>query len=163
MNSPRCSLLLVLICALSLWTQIAASAWAPKQAPLMTKWAKQVNPNKPWPEYPRPQFVRADWLNLNGIWEYQSGAEGDAAPVGKHLTSQILVPYPVESALSGVMEHHDRLWYRRHFTVPPAWKGKQILINFGAVDYEAEIFVNGKSVGIHKGGYESFSDNITPY
>lgn len=129
----------------------------------MTKWAKQVNPNKPWPEYPRPQFVRADWLNLNGIWECQSGAAGDAAPVGKKLSSQILVPFPVESALSGVMEHHDRLWYRRHFTVPPAWKGRQVLLNFGAVDYEAEIFVNGKSVGVHTGGYESFSDNITPY
>ncbi len=87
-----------------------AFGWTMKKGPLMTRWAAQVDPEHPLAEYPRPQFVRERWLNLNGIWEYQSGAEGDAVPVGKKLSGEILVPYPVESALSGVMEHHDRLW-----------------------------------------------------
>ncbi len=138
-------------------------AWTPKQAPIMTRWAKDVDPAKPLPDYPRPQMVRADWLNLNGVWEYQPGAEGDAPPTGKKLGSEILVPFPVESALSGVMEHHDRLWYRRMFTVPAAWNGKRTLLHFGAVDFESEVFVNGKSVGIHKGGYLPFSYDVTPF
>ena len=120
------SLGLVLTGALLLCSSLAAIAWVPKQAPLMTPWAKQVDPNKPWPEYPRPQMVRKDWLNLNGIWEYQPGAEGDAVPAERKLSSEILVPFPVESALSGVMEHHERLWYRRSFTVPSKWKGKEV-------------------------------------
>ena len=129
----------------------------------MTRWANKVNAKNPLPEYPRPQLVRSDWLNLNGVWQYQSGAEGDALPTGKTLSGAILVPFPVESALSGVMEHHDRLWYRRTFTVPPKWKGKQLMLRFGAVDYEAEVFVNGKSVGTHKGGYLPFGFDVTPY
>jgi hypothetical protein len=129
----------------------------------MTKWAANVDPKMPLPEYPRPQLVRSQWLNLNGIWQYQPGAANDAAPTGKTLSSEILVPYPVESALSGVMEHHDRIWYRRTFTVPANWKGKQLKLNFGAVDYEAEIFVNGQSAGVHRGGYEQFSLNISPF
>lgn len=157
------SLLLTFFGALSLLTALPASAWAPKQAPLMTRWAKDVNPKNPWPDYPRPQFVRRDWLNLNGIWEYQPGAENDAVPIGTKLSSEILVPFTVESALSGVMEHHDRLWYRRTFTVPQKWAGREIMLNFGAVDYESEVYVNGKSVGVHKGGYLPFSYDVTPY
>jgi hypothetical protein len=141
----------------------AAQAWAPKQAPIMTKWAATVNPASPWAEYPRPQFVRKDWLNLNGIWQYQPGVDNDTVPVGKTLSSQILVPYPVESALSGVMESHRNIWYRRTFTVPTGWNSKNILLNFGAVDFEAEVYVNGVSLGIHRGGYLPFSFDITPY
>ena len=148
---------------LSVLAQCDAQTFQAKKAPLMTRWAKQVNPKNPLPEYPRPQLVRSDWLNLNGLWEYQPGAASDAAPVGKTLSGQIVVPFPVESALSGVMEHHDRLWYRRAFTVPPKWSGKQLMLHFGAVDYEAEVFVNGKSVGVHTGGYVPFSYDITPY
>ena len=149
--------------ALWLLTHGTAMAWTPKQAPLMTKWAKQVDPKHPLPDYPRPQMTRADWLNLNGIWQYQPGAEGDAVPVGQKLSSEILVPYPVESALSGVMEHHDRLWYRRTFVMPAGWKRKNVLMNFGAVDFESEVYINGKSVGVHKGGYLPFSYDITPF
>ncbi|MBA3937105.1 MAG: glycoside hydrolase family 2 [Planctomycetes bacterium] len=141
----------------------AAHAWAPKHAALMTRWAAQVDPKAPLPEYPRPQMARAEWQNLNGIWQFQPGAAGDATPTGKTLSSEILVPYPVESALSGVMEHHERLWYRRTFTVPAAWKGRQVMLNFGAVDYEAQVFVNGQSVGTHTGGYEEFSYDIAPF
>ena len=159
----NCSLLLVCAAVLSGLSQRNALAWQAKKAPLMTRWAGQVDPKKPLPEYPRPQLVRSDWLNLNGIWQYQSGVAGDAAPIGKTLSGQIVVPYPVESALSGVMEHHDRLWYRRTFTMPPKWNGKRLMLHFGAVDYEAEIWVNGKSVGVHTGGYVPFSYDITPF
>ena len=147
------SILFACAVILSALSQGDALAWQAKKAPLMTRWAKQVNPNKPLPEYPRPQLVRSEWLNLNGVWEYQPGTASDAAPVGKKLSGQIVVPFPVESALSGVMEHHDRLWYRRAFTVSPKWNDKQLMIHFGAVDYEAEVFVNGKSAGVHTGGY----------
>ena len=141
-----------------------AFAWSMKQGPLMTRWSSLVDPKMPHPLYPRPQFVRTDWLNLNGIWEYQPGTSADEAPpIGKSLASAILVPYPVESALSGVMEHHDRLWYRRHLAIPTAWHGKQILLHFGAVDYESEVFVNGQRVGLHTGGYDPFTYDITPY
>ena len=135
----------------------------------MTKWAAQVDPKNPHSEYPRPQLVRKDWLSLNGIWQYQPGAEGatvgvDAAtPAGKDLSGEILVPFPVESALSGVMEHHDRIWYRRSFNVPKNWRGQQIRLNFGAVDYQAQVFVNGQSVGTHTGGYQAFSFDITRF
>ena len=138
-------------------------AWTPKTGPLDTPYAAQVSTTQPWPEYPRPQLVRADWLNLNGIWQYQSGAAGDPLPTGTTLTSEIRVPFAVESALSGVMEHHDRLWYRREFTVPAAWKDHRVLLHFDAVDYEAEVFVNGKSVGVHTGGYEAFADDVTDF
>ena len=137
-------------------------AQVPKQGPLMTRFAKDVDPARPLPEYPRPQLVRADWLNLNGVWQYQPGTAADeAAPVGKTLSGQIIVPFPVESALSGVMEPHDRLWYRRTFTVPPAWQGKHVLLHFGAVDYESETFLNGRSLGVHRGGYDEFSYDVT--
>ncbi len=161
--NKKSSLLLCATLAASVLASLPAMAWTPKKAPIETKWAKDVNPQSPLPEYPRPQLVRKDWLNLNGIWEYQSGAEGDATPAGKKLASEICVPYPVESALSGVMEHHDRLWYRRNFTVPATWQSKQVLLNFGAVDYESEVFINGKSLGIHTGGYVPFSYDVTPY
>ena len=154
---------LALTAVLPLFSPLKAQAWAPKKAPLMTRWSSQVSPTNALPEYPRPQMVRSQWLNLNGVWQYQSGNEGDALPTKQKLSSEILVPFPVESALSGVMEHHERLWYRRNFTVPTTWKNKQLMLNFGAVDYESEVFVNGKSVGVHKGGYEQFSYDITPY
>src|SRR5665213_1860594 len=140
---------------------LLAQKWQPKKAPLMTRFAQDVNPNKVLPEYPRPQMVRNKWLNLNGIWQYQPGtSEIESLPQG-NLSSHILVPFPVESALSGVMEHHERLWYKRNFTIPKDWAGERILLYFGAVDFESEVFINGQSVGIHKGGYDPFSYDIT--
>lgn len=142
---------------------VFAADWSMKKAPLMTRWAADIDINNPLPEYPRPQMVRQDWINLNGLWEFQVGTREDAAPYGKTLSEKILVPYPIESALSGIMEHHDRVWYRRMISIPSSWKDKKILLHFGAIDWESEIFINGKSVCIHKGGYDEISIDITPY
>ncbi len=140
-----------------------ADAWQMKQAPLMTPWAALVNTNTPLPEYPRPQLVRSNWLNLNGIWQFQSGATNDPVPTGQTLSSQILVPYPMESAISGVMQYYPFSWYRRIFTVPAAWTGKRIILHLDAVDWQSTAYVNGQTVGTHKGGYDPVSYDITPY
>jgi len=142
---------------------LVASAWEPKQARLMTDWAKQVDPANPLPEYPRPQLVRSEWLNLNGIWQFQAGGVNDAVPAGQNLAEEICIPFPMESALSGVMKYHDRSWYRRTFTVPEKWSGQNIILHLDAVDWESEVFINGKSIGVHKGGYDPVTYDITPF
>jgi len=136
-------------------------AWSPKPAPLMTKWASQVDPRMPLPEYPRPQLARSRWLNLNGLWEFAVAAEGDVVPTGKSLPERILVPFAVESSLSGLMRHEERMWYRRTFSLPPDWQGQRVLLHFGAVDWQTTVYINGKEVGGHKGGYCAFSFDIT--
>lgn len=150
-------------CLLALLVAGRVCAWQMKQAPLMTQWAALVNTNSPFPEYPRPQLVRSNWLNLNGIWQFQSGATNDSVPVGQTLSSEILVPYPMESAISGIMQYHPFSWYRRMFTVPPAWSGKRIILHLDAVDWQSTVYVNGQSVGTHKGGYDALSYDVTPY
>ena len=140
-----------------------AQDWSFKKAPLMTKWDKDINIKKPLPEYPRPQMVRSEWMNLNGLWDFRPGTENEKVPQGEKFLKKILVPFPVESALSGVMEHHERLWYRKEFSIPDGWEGKKIIIHFGAIDWESEVFINGKSVGMHQGGYDEISYDITPY
>src|ERR1017187_1465753 len=148
---------------LSCIAAVRVDAWQMKQAPLMTGWAALVDTNNPLPEYPRPQMVRTDWLNLNGIWQFQAGATNDPVPTNQTLSDQILVPYPMESAISGVMLYHEFSWYRRTFTVPPAWSGKRIILHLDAVDWQSQVYINGQSVGLHKGGYDPFSYDITPY
>jgi len=138
-------------------------AWQWLQAPIMTDWAQLVDTNAPLPEYPRPQMVRNDWLNLNGLWQFQAGATNDPVPINQNLSDTILVPFPMESALSGVMQHHPHSWYRRTFTVPPAWSGQRILLHLDAVDWESQVYLNGQSVGIHKGGYDAATYDITPH
>ncbi|MFD5120115.1 PA14 domain-containing protein [Streptomyces sp. NPDC058385] len=131
---------------------------------LSTKWADEVGPKNAHPEYPRPQLTRDAWQNLNGEWQFAAAKSGDEPPVGKQLGEKILVPYPVESQLSGIERHEDRMWYRRTFTVPKGWKvgdGKRLQLNFGAVDWQSEVYVNGKKVADHKGGYDKFSADIT--
>jgi hypothetical protein len=151
-----------ILLALSAWPVAATGAdWKVADGPLLTRWAKDVRPEAPLPEYPRPQLVRSEWMNLNGLWQLGFGKEGDAPPVGKALDQRILVPYPVESALSGVMKHSDRLWYRRTFATPRAWGGRRVLLHFGAVDWEATVWVNGMELGTHKGGYDGFSFDVT--
>jgi len=139
------------------------SAWQMKQAPLMTRWASLVDTNNPLPEYPRPQLVRSNWLNLNGLWQFQAGATNDPPPTNQTLSSTILVPYPMESAVSGVMEYHAWSWYRRTFVVPPGWSGNRIILHLDAVNWQSEVFVNGQSLGVHKGGYDGFSYDATPF
>ena len=133
-----------------------ADDWQPAKGPLMTKWAKDVTPAKVHPEYPRPQMVRKDWMNLNGLWQFEIAKGPSTVPTGKTLAKRILVPFPVESALSGVMQRagdQDYLWYRRTFKIPESWNGKRTLLHFGAVDWEATVWVNGKELGKHRGGY----------
>ena len=150
-SAPRTAATILIVIA-TVGGQIQARAWQMKQAPLMTDWAQQVNTNAPLPEYPRPQMVRSNWLNLNGIWQFQSGNSNDPVPTNQVLSSEILVPFPMESAISGVKQYYPRSWYRRAFTVPPAWSGQRVLLHLDAVDWESEPFINGQSAGIHRGG-----------
>jgi hypothetical protein len=131
---------------------------------LRTKWADEVGPDNAHPEYPRPQLTRTEWRNLNGTWQFAAAEAGEQPPVGRTLAERILVPYPVESQLSGIERHEDRMWYRRTFTVPADWKigsGKRLKLNFGAVDWHSEVYVNGTKVAEHKGGYDKFAADIT--
>ena len=139
-----------------------AGDWAPAPAPLMSRFAKDVSPDRVHPEYPRPQMVRTDWLNLNGLWDY--AVTRKEAPPPQAWQGKILVPFPIESALSGVRKvfyGHERLWYRRTFDIPKGFRGKRLLLHFGAVDWEAAAFVNGKEVGTHRGGYDAFTFDVT--
>jgi beta-galactosidase/beta-glucuronidase len=153
--------LLAAIPALCLALSTRADEWKPAKAPLMTRWAKDVRPDRAHPEYPRPQFVRAAWRNLNGVWQFAEAKAGEQPPVGKDLAGKILVPFPVESALSGVMKPLQRLWYRRAFTVPEEWAGRRVLLHFGAVNWEATVWLNGRRLDSHKGGYDGFSVDLT--
>ena len=140
----------------------ADQTWSPAPGPLRTRWAAEVSPKNALPEYPRPQMVRKDWQNLNGLWDYAITTKDAAQPI--QWDGQILVPFPVESALSGVMKRvyeTNQLWYRRTFTIPRGWRAKNILLHFGAVDWETRVFVNGRAVGSHRGGYDGFSFDIT--
>ena len=155
----------IIISTLAVLAGMALSAqnWAPVGENIKTRWASEVNPSSPLPEYPRPQMVRGEWMNLNGLWNY---GITDSHAVAFDAEGQILVPYPIESALSGVgkrVEKNQALWYEREFTLPKKWAGKDVLLNFGAVDWHAEVYVNDRCVGEHKGGYDPFSFNITPY
>ena len=143
-------------------TRPVASAWKPADAPLMTRFAADVDPAAPLPEYPRPQLRRDDWRNLNGLWDYAVAAKDDPDPAD--IDGQILVPFPIESALSGVGREFlpdQALWYRRTFEVPADWAGRRTVLHFGAVDYACEALVNGTSVGTHTGGYDPFSFDVT--
>ncbi|MHB1036630.1 MAG: glycoside hydrolase family 2 protein [Pirellulales bacterium] len=140
---------------------MAHGQWKPADGPLMTRWAKDVSPEKVHSEYPRPQMARPNWMNLNGLWQYAEAKEGEEPPAGKQLAGKILVPFPIESALSGVMKQADRLWYRRTFTAPKTQPGGHVLLHFGAVDWEATVYLNGKQLGVHRGGYDGFSFDIT--
>lgn len=135
--------------------------FTPKTTPIKTQWTDQVDKNNPLPEYPRPQLVRTDWKNLNGYWEFKSGAANDAVPHNQTLSEQIVVPFAPEATLSGIVKHYERVWYRKLITIPTNWTGKRILIHFGAIDWESEVYVNGVSMGIHKGGYDEVTYDIT--
>lgn len=154
---------LFVCCALAL-ALCAQAQWKPAGDKIKTQWAEQVNPKSVFPEYPRPLMERLEWQNLNGEWEYAIKPVGEVEPAS--FDGNILVPFAVESSLSGVQKEvgeKNELWYKRSFTVPAKWKGKDVMLNFGAVDWKAEVFVNDVLVGSHKGGYTPFSFNITPF
>jgi hypothetical protein len=157
----RLRILLVIAGLLSVASRGAAE-WKPADGPLMTRWAKEVSPENVHPEYPRPQMVRESWLNLNGLWQYAIVPRGQEKP--EEFDGQILVPFAVESALSGVMRkvgEENRLWYRRTFKLPEGWSGQRVLLHFEAVDWETTVWVNGREVGAHRGGYDPFSFDVT--
>jgi len=161
MNSTRVALLTVWS-ILGSASSAASGDWQPAQGPLMTRWAKKVSPGNTHPEYPRPQMVRKEWRNLNGLWDY--AITDKDAPAPNQWRGKILVPFPIQSALSGVMTNvteNQRLWYMRRFDIPRGWKEKRVLLHFGAVDWETTVSVNGKEVGKHSGGYDGFSCDIT--
>jgi hypothetical protein len=142
---------------------VADESWHIKTEGLLTRWAAQVSPDNALPDYPRPQMVRPDWLNLNGLWNYSITSNN--LDIASHYAGKILVPYPLESALSGVeigMNAQDTLWYERNFEVPGQWVGRRILLHFGAVDWSARVFVDGQLAGVHTGGYDPFTLDITP-
>ena len=151
------TLLFTLFLTLSLSAQ-----WQPAGDKLKTKWASEIDVNNVLPEYPRPIMERTQWQNLNGLWNYA------ILPIGKQTPTtfdgEILVPFAVESSLSGVQKRlgtDNELWYQREFTVPSAWKNNRVLLHFGAVDWKADVWVNDVKVGQHTGGFTPFSFDVT--
>ncbi len=163
MNRKSC----ITFCATAFFVAATAGAvfageWKIQENPILSPWAEKVDPNNCHPEYPRPQMERTAWKSLNGLWEYTIQPKDAAAPA--KYDGEILVPFPIESALSGVkkmVQPDERLFYQRTFEVPAEWKGQRILLNFEAVDWECTVKVNGKEVGGHRGGYVPFSLDIT--
>ncbi len=156
--------LMLFLPAASLRAQEHREDWEPVSGKLMTRWAREVSPDNVWPEYPRPTMVRDQWLNLNGLWDY--AIRGLFAGQPGEYDGKILVPFAIESALSGVAKHAgplSKIWYRRHLTLPEEWSGKRILLHFGAVDWETEVIVNNHVVGYHRGGYDAFSFDVTEF
>lgn len=158
----RGKLVLTLLALFAVFSSRAAGEWKMGDGPLKTRWAEEVSPEKAWAEYPRPQMARTDWTNLNGLWQYSIRSNDEAQP--PDWDGEILVPFPVESALSGVMkgvQPDEFLWYRRTFEAPKLAKDQRLLLHFGAVDWSSAVYVNGKIVGKHTGGYDPFSFDIT--
>ena len=136
--------------------------WSPAGDKIKTKWGKELDPKNVWPEYPRPQLERKDWLNLNGPWSY-SIREPDYLKPEKH-DGKILIPFSLESSLSGVMKSltdKQVIWYEKEFEFPEEWNGKKILLHFGAVDWKCTLYVNEAKIGEHSGGYSPFYFDIT--
>ena len=148
--------------ALSLFSQMLWAQWTPVGDRIKTSWAEKIDVNNVLPEYPRPIMERSEWSNLNGLWKYA------VLPLGKSIPDSfegdILVPFAVESSLSGVgktLGEDKELWYQREFVIPSKWRGKRILLHFGAVDWKTEVWVNNIKVGEHTGGFTPFTFDIT--
>lgn len=163
----------LIICFLTIGSLAASAAqWQRLQARLMTPWGEQIDTANVWQQYPRPQLVRQNWMNLNGVWQYFRRTGGVRLTHESNISrfsQRILVPFGVETALSGIQETNldvvanSTLMYRRTFTLTPDFKGKRTLLHFGAVDWQCAVFVNGEKVGEHRGGSNPFSFDITRY
>ncbi len=141
-----------------------AAQWKPAGDKIKTRWSESIDPNKVLAEYPRPIMQRSDWKNMNGLWDYAILPYGSAMP--SKFDGKILVPFAVESSLSGVMKEvgaKNEIWYHTDFILPANWKGKDLLLHFGAVDWKSDVWVNGIKIGSHAGGYTPFSFDITPF
>ena len=138
--------------------------WKPVGEQIKTRWGINLDAKKVWEEYPRPQLERKEWMNLNGPWKYSIKNIEDLDP--DQNDGYILVPFPLESSLSGVMKNltsNEVIYYEKTVKIPKEWEGKHILLNFGAVDWKCEVFVNRIKVGEHTGGYSYFYFDITKY
>ena len=152
----------LLLLAVACGTGTETVSWSPADIPIRTEWAAEVSPASAHPEYPRPQMVRAKWASLNGLWNYAVTAAD--APQPAQWDGKILVPFCIESSLSGVgrrVSAEEALWYGTTFQVPSAWKKDRVMLNFEAVDWAAEVYVNDRLAGRHTGGYTAFSFDIT--
>jgi beta-galactosidase/beta-glucuronidase len=154
---------LILLLATFAITQFCyCQEWKIVGGKIHTVWSEKVSPDKVWQEYPRPQLVRDNWKNLNGLWNYSVMAKDQNKPAS--FQGKILVPFAIESALSGVAKKVGKdstLWYHTNFTIPSSMKGRNILLHFGAVDWESEVYINGQKIGTHQGGYDPFTFDIT--
>ena len=154
----------VMLGYISFQSTVNAQNWSPAGDKIKTQWAEKVDPVNPLPEYPRPTMEREQWSNLNGLWNYAILPKGSGVPTT--FDGKILVPFAVESSLSGVQKpvgEENELWYSRQFTVPAAWANKTVRLNFGAVDWKADVWINDIQIGSHTGGYTPFSFDITPF
>ena len=157
-----------------------AETWEPAPVPfdMGTRWYNEVSPETAHKMYPRPQLVRDEWRDLNGVWGFETATESESPPTDRELDEEILVPFPPESSLSGIQRHEERMWYRTTFSVPHKWliptahpgKGiennpnsKRLVLHFERVDWDTTVYVNGEEAATHRGGYDSFSVDVTEY
>ncbi|AQQ09728.1 Beta-galactosidase large subunit [Sedimentisphaera cyanobacteriorum] len=155
----KCVLMILLAAA-----AVSFAEWKPAGDKIKTRWADKINPETVWDEYPRPQFERSSWKSLNGLWELRVAGSSSEKP--NYFDKEILVPFGVESSLSGVgelVEPDDKIWYHRTFECPNDFSGKKVLLNFEAVDWKTAVWVNDSYLGGHKGGYDRFTFDITDY
>ena len=154
-----------LLLIILLFSSVSSFAqWKPAGDKIKTVWAEKIDPNNVLPEYPRPIMERDKWQNLNGLWDYAILPMGQQEP--QTFDGKILVPFAVESSLSGVQKElgkEKELWYRRTFTIPSDWKSKNVILHFGAVDWKAEVYLNNIKIGSHTGGYTPFCFDVTPF
>lgn len=154
-----------LLLIILLFSSVSSFAqWKPAGDKIKTVWAEKIDPNNVLPEYPRPIMERDKWQNLNGLWDYAILPMGQQEP--QTFDGKILVPFAVESSLSGVQKElgkEKELWYRHTFTIPSDWKSKNVILHFGAVDWKAEVYLNNIKIGSHTGGYTPFYFDVTPF
>jgi beta-galactosidase/beta-glucuronidase len=157
-------IILMAIIFYPIFTNAQQASWKIVPGRIKTLWADSVNPGKVLPEYPRPQMQRINWQNLNGLWQYTILPKSGDENIPASFNGNILVPFAIESALSGVEKTVGKdsiLWYYRTFNFPKNRKGKRILLHFGAIDWRSDIYVNGLKAGFHEGGYDPFTIDIT--